>query len=167
MATVTASYPLRSSLVVPAESTRIERNKIPSASPFESVVPVPVIFLSAFISTTFVSITAFVSAWTLMVSSRMRSNPPVPVTSTFVGSTVPSMKSISLVPVIFTSFAVLAKVESVMVISPDPAVSRPTLFPETVTPLKDTSLAVCEPYLYAAPALLVMVPERSPPRSLT
>ena len=142
LATVTASYPARSSLVVPDESIRMVRNWIPPASPFESVVPVPVICLSAFMRTTFVFATGLVSASSVMVSSRMRSNPPSPVTATLDVSMVPSIKETSLVPVILMSFAVLAKVESIIVMSPEPAVSIPTLLPETVIPSIVTSLAV-------------------------
>ena len=97
----------------------------------------------------------------------MRSNPPLPVTATLVVSIVPSMKEISLEPVILMSFAVLAKVESLIVIPPEPAVSIPTLLPETVIPSIVTSFVVREPYWYAAPALFAMVPESSPPKSFT
>ena len=142
LATVTASYPARSSFVVPDASMRSVRNWIPSASPLESVVPVPVICFSAFIRTTLVLATGLVSAWSVMVSSRIRSNPPVPVTSTFDVSMVPSMKETSLDPVTLMSFAVLANVESLMVMSPEPAVSIPTLLPDTVTPSIVTSFTV-------------------------
>ena len=167
MATVAAWYPAKSSVVAPEESMRMVRNCIPSASPLLSVVPVPVIFLSAFINTTFVSATGLESASSDIVTSRIRSNPPLPVTVTLLVSMVPSMKSTSLVPVILMSSTVLAKVEPLMVRSPEPAVSIPTLLPETTTLSKDASFTVNDPYLYAAPALLVMVPDREPPKSLT
>ena len=145
-ATVTASYPARLSFVVPLASIRMVRNSIPSACPVESVVPVPVICLSAFMRTTFVSATGFVSASRVIVSSRMRSNPPSPVTTTVEVSMVPSMKEISLDPVILMSLAVFANVESLMVISPEPAVSIPASFPDTVSPSKVMSLVVNGPY---------------------
>ena len=100
-------------------------------------------------------------------SSRILSKSPVPVTTTDVGSTVPSMKSMLLEPVIFTSLVILAKVESMIVISPDPAVSNPISFPAKLMPSNSTFLDVRGPYLYAAPLLFVIEPVRSPPKFLT
>ena len=77
------------------------------------------------------------------------------------------MKSTLLEPVTTMSFVVLAKAESVIVNSWLPAVSRPTSFPARVIPSNTTFLLVSGPYLYAAPALLVILPERSPPKFLT
>ena len=103
----------------------------------------------------------------VITNSRIRSKSPVPVTDTLDVSILPSIKSTLLEPVTTTSFVVLANAESVIVNSWLPAVSRPTSFPARVIPSNTTFLLVRGPYLYAAPALFVMVPERSPPKFLT
>ena len=98
-------------------------------------------------STTLVASTPDPSALIVISNSRIRSKSPVPVTDTVVVSIVPSMKSILLEPVILMSFVVLANVESVIVNSCEPAVSRPTALPETVMPSNTTFFDVKGPYL--------------------
>ena len=95
----------------------------------------------------------------------MRVNLPAPVTSTVEVLTVPSTNSTFAALLITTSF-VFAIVTSVILISPVPEVSIPIAFEAIETLLKATSASVFGPYLNAAPALLITVPERAPVRSL-
>ena len=76
------------------------------------------------------------------------------------------MKSTAAEPVITTSL-VLPSVTSVIVIVPVPAVSIPMALFAIDTLSKAISLADNAPYLNAAPAELVTVPDKSPVISLT
>ena len=139
------------------------------ATPFESVSAMPVTAPVLSLRTMVVSVTSSATfetlAWRVMSSCRWRLNSPVPVTSTAVVSTLPSMKSMLEEPVITTSL-VFDITTSVSVKSPLPSVSIPMALFEMVMSLNSTSLLVRLAYLNAAPADPVMVPETSPPMSL-
>ena len=136
------------------------------ASPLESVIAEPVASPSPFFRMTFAPETGFESAVSVTSKWRILLNTPLPVTCTVVASTSPSMKSIVAVPEITASF-VLAKLLSIKVRVPLPAVSIPTAFVPSVRPFQVMSFDVAEPNLIPAPAELAIVPDSSPLMSLT
>ena len=161
-ATLMTSYPDSDGITRPCAALTVAVSKTrPSATPSESVIPFPADAPSASISVTVASATGELSAVNVTSSWRIRVNIPVPVTSTLVESTVPSIKSTFAALLITTSF-VLPMVTSVRVISPAPSVSTPIAFDEIDMLSKLTSLSVFWPYLNAAPALFTTEPESDP-----
>ena len=128
------------------------------ATPLVSVSAIPVTTPSASFRTTLVPETSSVvvvppevtSAVTVMSTSRIRENNPVPVTSTVEELISPSMKSIVDEPLMITSL-VLFNSTSFSTKLVEPKDSIPTPFCTMDRPDNETSRFVFNPYFKAGP----------------